>query len=63
VTHSIDEAVLLADRVAVMSPRPGRIVAELPVESRRPRSRRDLLDDPELVRAQDAALEALGGAA
>ena len=63
VTHDVGEAVLLADRVAVMSPRPGRIVAELPVESRRPRSRRDLLDDPELVRAQDAALEALGGAA
>jgi NitT/TauT family transport system ATP-binding protein len=39
VTHDVEEAILLADRVLVLSPRPGRIVAEIDVSAPRPRAR------------------------
>jgi NitT/TauT family transport system ATP-binding protein len=56
VTHDVEEAVLLGDRVLVMSPRPGRIVADLPVDSSRPRKP----TDPEVVALRARALQALG---
>ena len=39
VTHSVFESVYLSTRIAVMAPRPGRIVADLPVSLAQPRER------------------------
>ncbi len=49
-THSIAEAVFLADRVLVMSDRPGRIVEEIPISLARPRDPRSTKALPEFAK-------------
>jgi NitT/TauT family transport system ATP-binding protein len=58
VTHDVDEAVFLSDRVVVLTKRPGRIKAELPVALPRPRTHA-LLTSPEFTALKRHALDLL----
>ncbi|TRW78514.1 ABC transporter ATP-binding protein [Mycolicibacterium sp. 018/SC-01/001] len=60
VTHSVAEAVYLANRVVVMSPRPGRIVETLDVDLPADRNYADTMERPEFIRVANRVRDLLG---
>ncbi|MDG4664994.1 ABC transporter ATP-binding protein [Mycobacterium sp. 236(2023)] len=60
VTHSVAEAVYLANRVVVMSPRPGRIVETLDVELPAERDYAETMERPEFIRVANRVRDLLG---
>jgi ABC-type nitrate/sulfonate/bicarbonate transport system ATPase subunit len=58
VTHDVDEAVLLSDRVIVLSPRPGQISGTVDVDLPRPRTRAST-DDPRFLGCRRHLLDLL----
>ncbi|WP_307874532.1 ABC transporter ATP-binding protein [Frankia nepalensis] len=61
VTHDVEEALLLGHEVVVLTGRPGRVAARIPVELPAGGSRRELLASAEFVRLRDRVLAALEG--
>jgi ABC-type nitrate/sulfonate/bicarbonate transport system ATPase subunit len=59
VSHDVEEALFLSDRVLVLSARPGRVKAEIAVPLARPRPRRETVTAPEFTALREQALEAL----
>ena len=60
ITHDVDESIFLSDRILVMSPRPGRLVADLENTLARPREV-DVLTDPTFVDLKSQVLHLLYG--
>jgi len=59
VTHDVEEALLIGERVVVMSARPGRIVAQFDVHLPNAGSRRELIRHPEFAELRDEILSLL----
>ncbi len=59
VTHDLDEAIFLSDRVCVMSPRPGRLVFQTEVPLPRPREYKRAVTSPEFIAVKEKLLEHL----
>jgi ABC-type nitrate/sulfonate/bicarbonate transport system ATPase subunit len=61
VTHDVEEALYLSDRVAVLSARPARVVAEIASPAPRGEDRDAAVTDPAFVDAREQAMRALRG--
>ena len=60
ITHDVDEAVLLSDRIVMMTNGPSATIGEvLTVDLPRPRNRLELVSDPRYVGAREAVLRFL----
>jgi NitT/TauT family transport system ATP-binding protein len=59
VTHSIDEAIYLSDRVVVMGVQPGRIIAEFPITMAKPRVDYNFRAEPEYAQVREQIWELL----
>ena len=55
VTHDIDEAIYMSDRIVIMTPRPGRIERDIPIDLDRPRQR----NSPQFLHFRNEILEHL----
>ena len=63
VTHDVEEALYLSDRVAVLTPRPGRVAVELEVPAPREGDRAAAVTSAEFAELRQRALRALAGGA
>jgi NitT/TauT family transport system ATP-binding protein len=61
ITHAIEEAVFLSDRVVALSGRPGRIVADLAIELPRPRRWDALVNDTRFATYRDELTRCIHG--
>lgn len=59
ITHDIDEAILLSDRIYILASKPGRIAAEIPIQRERPRSSEFTLSE-EFLQYKRQILEVMG---
>ena len=59
VTHDVEEALYLCDRVVALSPRPARVAVDVGVPFERDRPRREIVTDPDFVALRERALAAL----
>ena len=62
ITHDVDESIFLADRVIVMSPRPGRVVADFANPLARPRTL-EMLTEPDFIALKGQIMHLLHGGA